>query len=99
MVIVKEDYYDTILNISKFISNTLYLRKIDFIQEFLKIQNEELISRLEKLMRSDKTKEKTVFKPMSVEELNSRIDKSMVDSKNNRLTSSNDLVAEIEKWS
>lgn len=74
-------------------------RKIDFIQEFLKIQNEELISRLEKLMRSDKTKEKTVFKPMSVEELNSRIDKSMVDSKNNRLTSSNDLVAEIEKWS
>lgn len=73
-------------------------RKIDFIQEFLKIQNEELISRLEKLMRSDKTKEKTVFNPMSVEELNSRIDKSMVDSKNNRLTSSNDLVAEIEKW-
>lgn len=74
-------------------------RKIDFIQEFLKIQNEELISRLEKLMHSDKTKEKTVFKPMSVEELNSRIDKSMVDSKNNRLTSTNDLVAEIEKWS
>lgn len=32
LVIVKEDYYDTILNISKFISNTLYLRKIDFIQ-------------------------------------------------------------------
>ena len=73
-------------------------RKIDFIQEFLKIQNEELISRLEKLLRSSKSKEKTIFKPMTVAELNSRIDKSMVDSKNNKLTSSNDLIAEIEKW-
>ena len=73
-------------------------RKIDFIQEFLKIQNEELISRLEKLLRSSKSKEKTIFKPMTVAELNSRIDKSMVDSKNNKLTTSNDLIAEIEKW-
>lgn len=73
-------------------------RKIDFIQEFLKIQNEELISRLEKLLRSSKSNEKTIFKPMTVAELNSRIDKSMADSKNNKLTSSNDLIAEIEKW-
>ena len=73
-------------------------RKIDFIREFLKIQNEELISRLEKLLRSNKSKEKTVIKPMTVAELNSRIDKSMADSKNNKLTSSNDLIAEVEKW-
>ena len=73
-------------------------RKIDFIQEFLKIQNEELISRLEKLLHSNKSKEKTIFKPMTVTELNSRIDKSMSDSENNKLTSSNDLIAEIEKW-
>ena len=73
-------------------------RKIDFIQEFLKIQNEELISRLEKLLRSSKSNEKAIFKPMTVAELNSRIDKSMADSKNNKLTSSNDLIAEIEKW-
>jgi len=73
-------------------------RKIDFIQKFLKIQNEELISRLEKLLRSNKSKEKTVVKPMTVAELNSRIDKSMADSKNNKLTSSNDLIAEVEKW-
>ena len=73
-------------------------RKIDFIQEFLKIQNEELISRLEKLLSSSKSSEKTMFKPMTVAEFNSRIDKSMADSKNNKLTSSNDLIAEIEKW-
>jgi hypothetical protein len=36
---------------------------------------------------------------MSVQELNRRIDKSMEDSKNGRLTEANDLLAEIEKWS
>jgi hypothetical protein len=74
-------------------------RKIDFIQEFLKIQNEDLISRLEKLLRSNKTKEETAFEPMTIDELNARIDKSINDSKNNKLTSSNDLLDEIEKWS
>jgi hypothetical protein len=74
-------------------------RKIDFIQEFLKIQNEDLISRLEKLLRSNKAKEETAFEPMTMDELNARIDKSINDSKNNKLTSSNDLLDEIEKWS
>ena len=36
---------------------------------------------------------------MSVEEMNKRIDKSMEDSKNGRLTEVNDFLAEIEKWS
>jgi len=74
-------------------------RKLDFIQEFLKIQNEELISRLENLLHSSKSNEKTIFKPMTAAEFNARIDKSMDDSKNNKLTSSADLIAEIEKWS
>jgi hypothetical protein len=73
-------------------------RKIDFIQEFLKIQNEELITRLEKLLHASKSNEKTIIKPLTVAELNSRIDKSIADSKNNKVTSSNDLIAEIEKW-
>ena len=74
-------------------------RKIDFIQEFLKIQNEDLISRLEKLLRSNKAKEETALEPMTLDELNARIDKSINDSKNNKLTASNDLLDEIEKWS
>jgi hypothetical protein len=74
-------------------------RKLDFIQEFLKIQNEELISRLEKILHSNKTYENTSFKPMTVNELNLRINKSMEDSKNDKLTSSDDLLNEIEKWS
>ncbi len=72
-------------------------RKIDFIQEFLKIQNEELISRLEKILLSNKSDESTL-KPMSETEFNYRIDKSITDSNNNKTTSSDDLIVEIEKW-
>lgn len=73
-------------------------RKIEFIQEFLKLQNEELISRLENLLRTDKSKNHD-FDPMTIDELNSRVDQSMKDSKSDRLTTSDDLIAEIEKWS
>lgn len=73
-------------------------RKIEFIQEFLKIQNEELISRLENLLRAGKSKADD-FKQMTIDELNCRIDQSMNDSKNDRLTNSEDLITEIEKWS
>ncbi len=73
-------------------------RKIEFIQEFLKLQNEELISRLENLLRAGKSKNDD-FKQMTIDEFNSRIDQSMNDSKNDRLTNSDDLIAEIGKWS
>ncbi len=36
---------------------------------------------------------------MSIKEFNKRIDKSMKDSKEGRLTEVNNLTAEIEKWS
>ncbi len=68
-------------------------RKIEFVQEFLKLQNEELISRFENLLRSNKE-----FKPMSIDELNIRIDKSIDDSDNDRLITSKDLMTEIEQW-
>ena len=72
-------------------------RKIAFVQEFLKLQNEELISRLESLLRADKSKNDD-FKPMTAEELNIRLDKSVNDSENDRLTTSQDLIAEVETW-
>jgi len=72
-------------------------RKIAFVQEFLKLQNEELLTRLEKLLHSGKS-QKNSFQPMTIAEFNERIDKSMEDSKNERLITSSDLIAEIEKW-
>lgn len=74
-------------------------RKISFVQEFLKIQNEETIRGLEELLhqRNAELNDDTL-KPMSIEEFNQRIDRSMEDSKNGRLIKATDLKAKMEKW-
>ena len=75
-------------------------RKIEFIQEFLKLQREETISKLEKILQKErKYSDNKKTDTMSARELNKRIDKSMEDSRNGRLTEADDLLAEIEKWS
>jgi hypothetical protein len=77
----------------------LQARKIAFVKEFLSIESEEMISRLEKLLKNEKIEIKDkVFKPMTIKELNRRIDQSEQDSINGRLTESKDLLKKIKKW-
>ena len=77
----------------------LQSRKISFVQEFLSIESEEIISRLENFLKKEKkintTKE---FSPMTMEESQNRINQSEQDSINGRLTEMNDFLAEIKKW-
>ena len=78
----------------------LQTRKISFVQEFLNLQNEEIILQFEKLLRREKKKILSKeLKPMTLEEFNRRIDTSMEDSQKGRLTESSKLLSEIEKWS
>ncbi|MEX8547731.1 MAG: hypothetical protein V5804_09025 [Mucilaginibacter sp.] len=77
----------------------LKTRKIDFIQEFFKLQSEEAISRFEKLLQKEKKKLKdSSFDPMTIEEFHQRIDATLEDSKNGRLIEVKQLLAEIETW-
>lgn len=77
----------------------LQKRKLEFIQEFLKIQNEDVISLLEKVLKKENVKAKQVdFKPLTTKQFNARIDQSMEDSKNGHLIESNELKAKIDKW-
>lgn len=77
----------------------LKTRKIDFIQAFFQLENEEAIARFEKLLKEEKELlYDRDFKPMTIEELQQRIKAAMEDSKNNRLTESKQLLAEIETW-
>ncbi len=72
-------------------------RKIEFIQEFLKLQNEDAISKLEKILKKEKgTTEESLFNPMTIDELNKRIDKSESDFNNNRFKTSSELLAKYE---
>lgn len=77
----------------------LEARKISFVIEFLKLQNEEIVSGLENLLRKRKAEliEKS-FHPMSVEQYNEEIDKALEDSKNGRMIKATDLKTKIQKW-
>ena len=73
----------------------LQARKIEFIQEFLKIQREDSIMHLEELLKMEKLKlDSERIEPFSTEEFNERIEKSMNDSRNGRLTENKELLAE-----
>ena len=74
-------------------------RKLNFIQEFLRLRNEKLISKLEKILKSEKIKQfEENINPMSEDELNRIIDEAENDSKNGNLTSAIDLRKDIETW-
>jgi hypothetical protein len=77
----------------------LQVRKRHFIQEFLGINNEKLLDRLEDVLKSERKKENPVkLKPLSLEELNRMIDRAEDDARNNRLTNVHKLVEDIKSW-
>ncbi|GAB1857423.1 hypothetical protein MHTCC0001_22590 [Flavobacteriaceae bacterium MHTCC 0001] len=75
----------------------LQTRKLEFIQEFLKIQSEEVIERLEKLLKSEgKSNFNTNEYPMSSEALNSRVAESETDFENGQYKKSADLLSKYK---
>ena len=77
----------------------LQTRKLSFIQEFLALQNEEIISRLEELLKKHKDE---LYgdspQPISDEQFKAGIDKSLIDSSRNSGLSTSELREEIKKW-
>lgn len=72
-------------------------RKIEFVQEFLKLTSEDVISQLEKiLMKEKQNANEQLFEPLSQYELNKRIDQSESDFMNNRYKSSAELLNKYE---
>ncbi|MEI7979025.1 MAG: hypothetical protein WCI53_09295 [Bacteroidota bacterium] len=76
----------------------LQTRKILFVQEFLKLESENIVTHLENLLITE-TENFNGLSPMSIEEYKKRIEESLNDSLNGRLTETIQLQAEIEKWS
>ncbi len=78
----------------------LEAKKISFVQEFLRLQNEEIINGLEKMLHKRKAEllEKEM-KPMSMQQFNKEIDQALNDSQNGRLIKGSDLKSKVQKWS
>ena len=75
----------------------LEARKIEFVQEFLKLQSEEVISRFEKILSAEtKVSEEQIFKPLTQTELDERINKSESDFENNRFKTSSELLEKFQ---
>ena len=68
-----------------------YLKLYDLLIDFKKKNWYNLNKENKKLRHED-------FKPMTIDEFNSRIDQSMEDSKNDRLIDASELEAQIDKW-
>ena len=78
----------------------LEIRKIHFIQEFLRLNNEQVVNKLEKLLQKEKTKLYSLDKnPYSTEELESMIDRAEEDAQNGRVKNAHQLRKEIDGWS
>jgi len=71
-------------------------RKLSFIQEFLRIQNEEIVIGLENLLKKRRSEQyENELKPIDIEQLNSEIDQALNDSENDRVIKATKLK---EKW-
>lgn len=77
----------------------LEARKISFIQEFLSLQDEEIVSGLEKFLRQSKAEFiDEDFKSMTMEQYDAEMDEAMKDSKNEQMIKAAELKAKIQKW-
>jgi chemotaxis protein CheY-P-specific phosphatase CheC len=77
----------------------LQTRKLNIIQELLQVGNEEVVTKLEKVLKTErKIQLEKSLSPMSEEEFNRIIDNSESDIKNGRITAARDLKKDIASW-
>ncbi|TPG42110.1 hypothetical protein [Flavobacterium pectinovorum] len=77
----------------------LEARKISFVQEFLRLESEEIVIHLENLLHKQKVELlDQEMKSMNVDQFNKEIDQSLDDAKNSRIISAKDLKSKFQKW-
>jgi len=73
-------------------------RKIHFVREFLQVTDDQLVTKLENLLRIERVKKLSKeLHPMSLNELNEIIEKSEDDLKNGRAIEARILLTQIDK--
>jgi hypothetical protein len=74
-------------------------RKLHLIQEVLRVADEELITKLEKLLRIERKKRlDKELAPMTLKEFNEIVDNSEDDFKNGKVIEAHNLLNQIDSW-
>jgi hypothetical protein len=74
-------------------------RKINFVQEFLRLRNIKLIEKLEKILLEDKAKDyEANLKPVSLDNFNNMIERSLEDAKEGNVVDARGLKESAKKW-
>jgi hypothetical protein len=74
-------------------------KKLHFVQEFLRLKDENLIDKIVDLLRNEKKKKiEKELPPFSKKEFDEIIDSAESDSENGRLISARELKNEIDSW-
>ena len=78
---------------------TVEARKLHFIEEFLKVTDENIISQMERLLRNEKREQQeNSLQPMNLNEFKHIIDKAREDVEQGRVISHENLKQEILSW-
>ena len=74
-------------------------RKINFVQEFLRLRNIKLIEKLEKILLEDKAKDyEANLKPISIDNFNKMVDKSIEDATQGNVVDARELKESVKRW-
>ena len=74
-------------------------RKIHFVQEFLRLNSEEIIHKLEDTLKAEKKKmSKRKLTPFTLEELNEKIERAEDDIRNGRVLTTAELKEQMKSW-
>ncbi|MFN3555736.1 MAG: hypothetical protein ACK4VN_07215 [Bacteroidales bacterium] len=74
-------------------------RKLNLVQEFLRISDEDLVDKLERVLRAERKKRlDKEIKPMSMDEFDLMIEQSEDDIRKDRVIEARELLKKVEKW-
>ena len=74
-------------------------RKLNFVQEFLRIADEDLVNKLETFLRSERKKRlDKQIEPLSMSNFNQMVEKAEDDFDNDRVIEAKELLKKVEKW-
>jgi len=75
------------------------IRKLNFIQEFLRFPSKTLLEKFEAMLKQERTKlYEAEIKPMTMKEYAQKVDKALDDYKNKKILSAAHLKKNIRSW-